>query len=201
MLNNQFFDLSLSLQVALGSGYLGYTTAYAGFRRDHRVEDVLFISLAFASVAMLTFGFVEKSHGVLLASLSSFGASVIIAAFWRKWGRKAWLWATSSAGVHRDDGSHDAWNQIVQTDRRVGQLSVHMKDGRVLYLSDRRKYDHCPWKGLYLGGNGAVVMVVEKEKDANGQLTDRKGITDPEWGTRLTYLPASEIQRVNIRLK
>lgn len=201
MLNNQFFDLSLSIQVALGAGYLGYVTAYAGFRRDHRVEDVLFISLAFAAVAMLTFGFVEQSQGVFAAALLAFGSSLALAALWRKWGRRAWLWATTNAGIHRDDGSHDAWSQIVQTDLQIGQVSVHMKDGRVLYLSDRRKYENSPWKGLYLGGNGAVVMVVEKEKDVDGLITERNGIADPEWGTRLTYLPASEIQRVNIRMK
>lgn len=201
MTGYDFFNLSLSVQAALGAGYLGYVTAYAGFRKEHRVEDALFISLAFAACAMLTYGAAEPIAGTLGAFLAAFASSILIAACWRRWGRKAWLWCVSEAGIHRDDGSHHAWSQIVQTDRRVGQISVHLKDGRTLYLNNRELYGDAPWRGLYLGGDGAIVMVVEEEEMPDGTEEIRSGISDDVWGTRLTYIPPDEVRRVNIRMK
>ncbi|RAP39431.1 hypothetical protein BYZ73_20600 [Rhodovulum viride] len=200
MLASEFFALSLSVQVAIGAGYLGYVTAYAGFRRDHDATDAVFISLAFASIATLAFLLVEK-FGPVAAFLTAFLASLICAGVWRRWGRRCWLWCMDKTGVHRDDGVHTTWSGIAQTDRRVGQVSVHTEDGRILYLNDRSKYHGAAWDGLYLGGDGSVVMVVEEEELPNGTEETRSGISDEHWGTRLTYIPASQIRRVNIRMK
>ena len=54
-MNSGFFELSLSLQVALASGYLAYITAYAGLRRGHATQDAVFISLVFSVIALLSF--------------------------------------------------------------------------------------------------------------------------------------------------
>jgi len=85
--------------------------------------------------------------------------------------------------------------------RKVGQLSVHLKNGRVLYLHDRRAFLGCPWEGLYLGGDGSVIMAVESEELPDGTEEIREAVRDDAWGTRMTYIPASEIARVNIRIK
>ncbi|MDO6586825.1 hypothetical protein Q4543_15030 [Salipiger sp. 1_MG-2023] len=200
MLTTEFFDLSLSLQAALAAGYLGYVTAYAGFRRDHAATDAVFISLAFASLAMLAFVLLER-FGLVASFIAAFVTSLLSAGLWRKWGRKGWLWCVGSVGVHRDDGAHGAWSGIVQTDRRVGQVSVHTVGGRVLYMNDRSKYHDAPWGGLYLGGDGSVVMVVEEEELSDGREEERTGINDELMGTRMTYIPASHVARVNIRMK
>lgn len=201
MMGNDFFGLSLSVQTALGAGYIGYITAYAGFRQGHGAVDTLFISLAFASLGLLVFGLVEPDCGAVSAFLAAFAASIIAAGLWRKWGRNFWLWLTSWLGVHREDGTHTAWAGIVQTPRKVGQVSVHTKDGRVLYLNDRRNYADIPWNGLYFGGDGSVILAVEEEELPDGTEETRSGVCDPQWGTRLTYIPASEITRVNVRIK
>lgn len=201
MMGNDFFDLSLSVQTALGAGYIGYITAYAGFRQGHGAVDTLFISLAFASLGLLTFGLVEPHCGAVPAFVAAFLTSIVVAGLWRKWGRNFWLWLTSYLGVHREDGTHAAWAGIVQTRREVGQVSVHTKDGRVLYLNDRRNYTDVPWKGLYFGGDGSVILAVEEEELPDGTDKTCDAISDPDWGIRLTYIPASEIARVNVRLK
>lgn len=201
MIGSDFFNLSLSLQAAFGAGYLGYMTAYAGYREGHKTEDALFISLVFASVAMLVFGIVQSLCGAVWALLAAFSASLLAASVWRAFGRQAWHKAMSITRVHRDDGVHVGWASIVQTTGAVGQVSVHLKGGGVLYLNDRRNFDHAPWGGLYLGGDGSIIMAVEEEELPDGTEEEREGVLDPAWGTRLTYIPADEVRRVNIRIR
>ena len=116
------------------------------------------------------------------------------------------VWArTMAQGNARFQSTSRRWcrndlETLVQTKKTVDQISVHLLDGRVLYLNDRPKYEGTPWDGLYLGGDGSVLMIVEEEKLPDGIEEERKGICS-DWGTRLTYLPASQITRVNIRLK
>ena len=44
-------------------------------------------------------------------------------------------------------------------------------------------------------------MVVEEEDLQDGVEEIRSGVVDSFWGTRMTYIPASEVKRVNIRMK
>lgn len=201
MSGSEFFGMALAVQVALGAGYLGYATAYAGFRKDHRSEDAVFISLAFGAIAYVSFGLAEAMLGPVGAAVAGFCVSLLAAILWRIAGRDAWLKVMGAAGVHREDGVHSAWAKIVQSGRQVGQVSVHLKSGRVLYLNDRRKYHDLPFDGLYLGGDGSVAMVVEEEELPDETNEARDGIADPDWGLRITYVPAGEIGRVDIRLK
>lgn len=199
-MNSSFFELSLSVQVALAAGYLAYITAYAGLRRGHATQDAIFISLVFSVVALLVFELLPVEQTYVRAFLACI-AALASGIFWRKLGRTWWLWLMQKTGVHREDGVHSPWDVLVQTDRKVGQISVHLKSGRTLYMHDRRNFVGCPWEGLYLGGDGSVIMAVETEELPDGTSEDREGIKDEAWGTRLTYIPASEIARVNLRMK
>lgn len=201
MFGTDFLNLSLSLQASLASGFLAYVTAYAGFRREHSAQDSAFITLAFSSVAQLVFILIDPCWGSLVACLSALATSLAAAIVWRKWARTAWLWLMGKAKVHRDDGAHGTWSAIVQANRGVEQLSVQTKSGRTLYLSDRSAYAAAPWSGVYLGGDGGVILVVDEEELPDGSLEKRSGVADEDWGTRMTYIPASEVARVNIRMK
>jgi len=44
-------------------------------------------------------------------------------------------------------------------------------------------------------------MAVESEELPDGTEEIREAVRDDAWGTRMTYIPASEIARVNIRIK
>lgn len=196
-----FFSLSLGIQTALGSGYLAYATAYAGLRENHKTEDTVFISLGFGVIAMLVYAGLTPILGEVASVVSAVSSSLICAAIWRRLGRKGWLWCMSKARVHREDGHHGSWASIVQADRAVEQISVHLKGGRILYLNDRSAFSASPWEGIYLGGDGSVIMAVQEEEDVEGNEEIREGIVDDVFGTRLTYIPAGEISRVNIRMK
>lgn len=201
MFSGDFLNLSLSVQVSLASGYLSYVTAYAGFRKEHSGQDAAFITLAFASIAQLTFILADPYCGSIGACASALSASLLAAVLWRRCGKKCWQWVMAKTNTHRDDGVHAGWLVVTQTPKIVEQVSVHMKNGRVLYLNDRRQYNDAPWQGVYFGGDGSVAMVVDEEELPDGTTEAREGMVDPDWGTRMTYIPASEIARINIRMK
>lgn len=200
-MNAEVLNLPIGIQVALGSGYLAYVTAYAGLRRGHGPADTAFISLAFGLVGMVVFdrtGSLSIWQSVALAVL----AAVATGAIWRVWGARMWHRIVHGLRIHADDGTATAWDALIhKAGQTVQQVSVHTKDGRVLYLNDRHPYVLGPHRGLILGGNGDIVLVVEEERIPGTEGDEvRDGIVTRN-GTRLTYIPAAEIARINMRVK
>lgn len=205
---SELLDLPLEILTALGAGYFGYITAYGGMRRGHSGQDIVFLSLAFSAIAMVIFGATETLIGesindlgrALVASITVL-ATVSIAIFFRRFFRGWWYWFLRKINVHMDDGTHGAWDAILQIPRLgVSQLSVHTKDGRVLYMQRHLPYAGAPFDGMLFGSDGSVSMIVEEERMPDG--TERKcgDILDSNWGTRITYIPADQIHRVNLRV-
>jgi hypothetical protein len=91
----------------------------------------VFISLAFSSLGLITFQALEKSGSVKSAFIT-FGVCLFAAVIWRMVGRSGWHWVMRFLSMHREDGVYSPWDAIVQTDCRVGQISVHLKNGRDL---------------------------------------------------------------------
>jgi hypothetical protein len=201
----EFLTSSLGLQAALAGGYLGYVTAYAGLRRGHAQIDSAFISLAFGVPALLVFTLIEQSgipasHSWVAASVAVV-TSLVSGGIWRVVGTKCWRKLVSILKVHQDDGTSTAWDALIQRpELYVEQVSVHTKDGRTLFMNSLGPYEKLPHKGLILGGTGDIVMVVEEERiPGKPEDEERQGvITDA--GLRMTYLPASEIARINLRI-
>ncbi|WP_323041122.1 hypothetical protein [Gemmobacter sp.] len=191
-------QIPLTVQLGLGVGYLCYLLVYAGHRRGHTALDATFLSFAFGVPALLpiTAGIGSVWVNVITGTMFSFA----LALAWRGAGKHHWTRLMRWLHVHMDDGMTDAWESILTTPKlSTGQVSVHTTDGRVLYLSDRSKFKTAPEEGLLLGVNGSILMVVEKERLPDGTIELREGIIDPAWGSRMTYIPANQIVRVNIR--
>jgi hypothetical protein len=192
-------SLPLSIQIGLGIGYLGYLVAYGGARKGHSTLDATFLSLVFGIPALVV---ASTPGGTLPLDILVGGVvSLALAAFWRIKGRSLWFAATRFTGLSKDDGHHSVWEGLLNREDGIfcSQLSVHTADGRVLYLNDRRKFKSAPYEGLNLGADGSILMVVEKEKMPNGAVEQRHDLEDPDFGTRLTFIPADQVQRVNIR--
>ncbi|MGJ8594372.1 hypothetical protein [Sulfitobacter sp.] len=195
-----FFELSLVLQTALGSGYLAYATSYAGLRRDHNAGDQFSISLVFSSAAILVANStttLDDEWRVAITLVSTLALGII----WRTIGRPIWQWILEKANVHREDGVHSGWAALVQTTRAVSQATVYTQDGKTLHLSDRSPYKDIEWKGLYLCGDGSITMIVDSETDTNKEEIHKEDIVDQVWGARYTHIPASQIRRVDLRMK
>lgn len=191
--------LPIALQLGLGLGYLCYLVAYAGERRGHSSQDATFLSLAFGVPALvpLSAGAGPLVANLLAGTFLAFGLAIL----WRGWGRSRWRRFIAWIGLTRDDGLLHCWDGILnRPDLRSSQISVHTADGRILCLNDRHRYAAAPFEGLYLGSDGGILMVVEEEELPDGTVETRTGISDTDWGTRLTYIPPDQIRRVNIRM-
>ncbi|WP_298618722.1 hypothetical protein [uncultured Zoogloea sp.] len=197
MIRDDLLNLPLEIQVALGGGYLAYVLAYSGLRRGHGATDTAMISLAFGLIGVLVFrsmpgGDWARVAGGLLAML-------VAAAVWRARVRALIARATAGFGVHADDGLISGWDSLIQEPGlQVTQARVVLTDGTDLFCADTGKYSDGPHRGLVLGGDGSVTMVVETEERAGGEETPRGDIRT-DWGTRVTYVPADRIQRVELR--
>lgn len=193
--------LPIGLQVALGAGYLAYMIAYAGLRRGHSAVDAVFISFAFGIPALFTFDLLAPYY-VALGVAAGAAVSILAGIFWRAGLRRVWVWLMEKLGVHGEDGAATAWDTLIQRrGLKVNQVSVRTKDGRTLFMNGRHDYLDGPHKGLILGGDGSVVMVVEEERLLGAAGEDRKAQgMRTENGVRLSYIPASEIAQVNMRV-
>lgn len=194
-----FFDMSLGVQTSIGFGYMAYMTAYTGQRRHHVTSDSIFISLAFGSIAFLLF-YLLQEQGAFLAFIAAAGAALLAGVIWRWFGRKLAMKILHKIRVHQDDGLYFGWDELIQNIGDVDQASVHTTDGRILYLVNRRKYADAPYKGLYLGGDGSITMIVEEEQRRDGKLEGREGIYADGWGYRLTHIPVAQIAQVDVRV-
>ncbi|ADO42356.1 hypothetical protein [Ketogulonicigenium vulgare] len=202
MFGLEFLELTLTLQVSLGAGYLAYAVAYAGYRKDHRAEDAIFITIAFSALAQLLFVVLEHAQFLPIISVPSvFLTTIAAGALWRKFGMSFWQTLMRWSGVHRDDGNLRIWPILVHGNHEINQCQVYLKDGRVLNLLNGPAYIGQPWDGLLLGDDGSVLMVVENEYMPNGSVIEHGANFDAEWGTSLTYVPASEVSRVIFTLK
>lgn len=198
-MSETLLQLPLEIQVALGGGYLGYSIACAGMRQNHGATEIAFRSLAFGIVAMLVLQWVQLLTHQAIAVCAAIVAACAAGALWRRFGMKWSLKALSKMGIMREDGLPSAWTALSQTPNlNVTQISVRTIDGQTLH-HNRAAYKDA-WKdGLYLGSDGSVVMVLEETVMPDGKVVTEEDISTPGWGTRLTYIPASQIARVYVR--
>ena len=209
-----FFNAQLSVQVALVGGFFGYAVGYAGYKHAHKISDGFMIFFAFGLISTLIYQTVSGlgiGHGLIPdmdlvpSVIIAVGATVILAAIWRSIGRTFVFKALRFLGVHHDDGNENPWDTIVGDRSAVQQVSVHLTDGRVLYMSDRTAFVGYLYEGLLLGSDGSVALAVQEEElppNPDGTVVEeqRENVAMPDSGVRLTYIPKSQITRINIRV-
>lgn len=206
---SELFNLPLEVQIALGGGYLGYRVAYSGLQRGHSPTDATMLSLAFGLVGVAVFrlaGVLPGAWAIALGIPAAVLATAAAGAAWRAKGRALAADLLQKARVHQDDGLYAAWDTLIQErGLSVTQARVITRDGRDLHCASVGRYRDGPGKGLILGCDGGIVMVVEEEEATDGEIDldgpARTAIVDPDWGTRLTYIPADMIARAELRCR
>lgn len=191
--------LPIAVQLSLGVGYLAYCIGYAGLRRGHTIADASFMSLAFSLMPLLIFNWMIGT-GNVVAGLVAAIVGLLCGMLWRAGGRRLWSWLMDDLGVHGDDGLHTAWETVIQQPGlKVQQVAVLHKDGRKLLLSERGDIDALPHRGLILGADGSVVMMVQEEVSPDGSRRQAEGVITAN-GARLTYIPADEVRQISLRI-
>jgi hypothetical protein len=198
-MTSDLLSLPLEIQIAVGGGYLAYSVAYAGLRSGHGATDMTMRSLAFGLVGMFTYIVLLPFTGTFGSGIVAVGACITAGASWRAWGARKWAGLIKLTRVHQDDGMISAWDAFIQSPNlKVTQAMVRLKSGRELFCSETAEYIGGPMNGLLLGSDGGIVIAVESEEMPGGETLDRTHIKD-QWGTRMTYVPASEIEMIELR--
>lgn len=192
------FKLSFTVQLAVASGYLAYLIAYAGIRQHHTTADAVLKSFAFGILAsaLMTHGYQSW-----LTPVIAFALSIVSGVLWRWVGMNAWAWITRKAGISWSDDIPTAWISVTatRTDASPSQVAVELTDGRILLCEDTRLYGDCHQGPVTFGLSGDVAMYVTDECRPNGEWIEKDDPRHADEGDLITYLPASQIKRVEVR--
>lgn len=200
-MSEDIFTLPLVAQIALGAGYMAYMLSSAGLQRGHTAIDVLMRSLAFGLPAMGVFILISESRGALTAGSVAVVVSLVCGGIWRAWLGEAVHESVKRLGIHQDDyrtTALDSW--MSSKSFSATQINVRLNSGRELFCENLKPYLDGPERGLLVGNDGGIVMVVDVEVAPDGTETNRTSIKDEQYGTRVTYIPPEQIEYFELRV-
>ena len=189
------------LQVILVSGYLGYSIAYAGFR-DKEQKDVLFYGiLSFGIFGFIFYDCVRKAYdSFLIPGLGALLTSVLVALFWRKYGKRWFFKMLHKAAISNEDGIPTVWSRITQdTTIAPRQLTVELKDGSKYICDDVDSFATAPIPMYYTDSEGNIAMHVTHKAKKDEAETPVAVVRHESWGDRITYIPAKDIATIDFR--
>lgn len=196
----QLLNLPFATLSVLACGYVGYRIAFIGHDGPHTAVDVVFISLAFAALAKA----VMVLHGgeAILAAIPAFGVVFLAALAWRLWLSPCWQAQALLTGLIDHDRGRNVWeSMLMRKIRGPTRILVTLKTGQQFLCDDVSKFCAAPLGPCLLGSDGSVAMYVTSTRSSN--LEDWIEVTpysadSDDWGYDMTFISASEIQRVRI---
>lgn len=200
-------DQPWETMLTLAAGYAGYFVAHVGSRQHHQPVDQIFRVVLYGFFGML--GYVLAMWyvrgGVVVHSLIAIIAAVLVGVFWRLKGRK-WLESGLRGGlVSFSDDIPAAWTALSDegSDVIVAQLKVRLVNGTALFCDDLVKFKKCPNGPCVLGPQGDVLLYVTHSGRPGGsgkmEWSPVAGVLDADFGAMITYVPSSQIARVELR--
>jgi hypothetical protein len=196
----EILALSWKVQVALASGYAAYIISYRGVRTHHSAQDTIFLSLVFSLIASAEL-WLSRGLSPLFAGGSAFLISVSIGMLWRRRGMKILTNILRAPNTTWSDDTPSAWARL-QENREfpLSQISVLVKDGTWLHCNQTALFNDAPYAPGILGTSGDILMYLTSVKPKDGEEREQSTTLSDEFGSRLTYVPASEIARISFRL-
>lgn len=199
-MDEKLLSLPWQIQLALGSGYLAYQIAYAGIRQHHSATDTIFRAFAFGLVGTAVILWAPLKP--IYLEVVAFSSTLIAGVLWRwigmEWTRKL----LSMTNVSWSDDIQSAWTTITatRTDVRPSQIVVDLDDGRTLLCEDTRRFANAPFGPCVYGLDGSVALYVTDEMRSDGTWIEKPDVENSEHGPLITYIPATSIRRVEIRM-
>ena len=194
--------LPLDTIAVLAAGYLGYRVAHTGKDASHSAMDTLFMSLVYALVAkMVLQGLTLLPIPHLVAIPVAVIVAVLVATIWRRWG-DSWVFNLLRAtGVSTSDRTMTAWEAIrLDTRLRPSQLKVRRKDGVELMCERLADFAEAPHGPCIYGADDSIALYVTHQRGpGEAEWEEINPNADPDWGTLITFIPASEIAAIDAR--
>ena len=205
-MNPELLNLPWQVQLSLASGYAAYLVANAGNRDHHSAIDVTFTTLLFGMFATLLYNvvislFLPTVQSAVLAGVAAFGMTAILGAIWRKWGRPLFSKMVRDWGIATSNDDPSALTTILaDAATRVSQISVKTEDGCWLHCDDTRLFANSPRGPVVIGPSGDVGLYLTHFHSADGELKAVEDFRNTDHGDMMTYVPASRVVRIKLRL-
>jgi hypothetical protein len=200
----ELLNLPWSALLTLASGYAAYFVANTGLRDHHKAIDVAFSTLVFGFFGAFAYEFMLRvlAWSLLPSSVVAFFFAVIFGGLWRKFGRKLLSSTLRLTDVSHSDDLQSAWRSLFDiTSVHATQLSVQLKNGTWLQCDDLARFASAPNGPCVLGASGDILMYVTDSRQPGEVAIVNDAVEFTGWGQEVTYIPASEIARVDLRRK
>lgn len=192
--------------VTFSAGYIGYFVANVGLNQRNSTVDVVFIIFIYGLVGTLFYRTplpcLDGYSPILIAYIRTaltIVAVAVIAGLWRSIGKTFFYWIMRKFGVSYADAHETVLSRLFNySPIKASQLTVYLKNGKILMCDDLRLFTDKPLGTFQLGINGDILMYVTDVKSSGRWKTDKEVISP--WGSEITYVPASDIERISIRL-
>lgn len=200
-MNSEIINLPWQIQVALASGYAAYSLGYMGMREHHRVLDATFrvlIFSLFASGALFAF-----SHlGPVWSGAAAAGSACLSGILWRWFGFSLLRAILRKLDISWSDDAPSAWATLSYNSKfRITQAAVLLDDGTWLRCDGAGRFQDAPFGPITLGPNGDVAIYLTHEELIGQPAKELSTVRDPNYGDRITYIPAQRVKRVTLRYK
>jgi hypothetical protein len=197
---------SWSTLLLAACGYVAYYIANVGIRDHHKPADITFSILVFAFVAAFAFYFSRwvLDLSLVVSSGITFLFAMIAGASWRALGRPHFERMLRATRISHSDDLPSAWMALFGERRVATQLTVQLKDGTWLMCDDLSKFQTSPNGPCVLGAKGDILMYVtdkmtDKQSKRGAGFVPKADPIDARWGHEITYIPADQIVRVDLR--
>lgn len=193
-------NLPWNLQIVLGSGYLSYMLAYYGLRHGHKTMDAVSITIVFGLIALVALTSVPSVIWPVRIAIAV-SASLVSAIAWRSFGRTALRELLRFLHYSWADDTNSAWEHLLEYNASEPmQLTVETNDGWQFFCTDTSKLKGLALTPFVLGTSGDVLMYADHTQSPESEEASPKLDTfNDQYGSNITYLPASQIKRVVVR--
>lgn len=201
MLNSEIPTLPWPTVLFLASGYAGYFISNTGLKDHHKQIEIAFSCAVFGFFGLLAYyGIGRFEFSVTTASMGAFVLTTLVGAFWRVLGRPALQGVLRLTRVSHANDVPSAWLSLLGvTNANATQLAVYLKDGTVLQCADLHRFARSINGPCVLGSSGDVLMYVTDVRKSGKKSDPNTHVEHEGWGQEVTYIPASEIARIEFR--
>ena len=197
---DELISLTWQAQVTLASGYAAYLICYRGIRSHHSAHDTIFIVLMFGMIAAGELWLTNHLNPII-SGIFAFLLTIVVSLVWRRHGMSLLSYVLRNANSTWSDDTPSAWARLQENrEHPLSQISVLLKNGTWLHCNETSVFNNMPYSPCILGSNGDILMYLTSIKEKSQEERTQDSTIDQTYGSRLTYVPAAEIARVNIRL-